>query len=91
MFTDIFTALFADLLIKLLLGLLIFQSLGFFWFIWVVLRFGLLRRDEPDQETLEILQDPELMQVIRAARRHKSFVELEEAMQALDLGEDTNG
>lgn len=43
---DIIQQIFADLLIKLLLGLLLMQSLGFFWFVYVIIRFGLLRRDE---------------------------------------------
>jgi hypothetical protein len=52
-FTTLYTAMMGpltDLLIKGLFFLLVFQSLGFFWFVWVVLRFGLLRRDEPQGE-----------------------------------------
>jgi hypothetical protein len=88
MFTDIFNAFFmlmADFMIRFLLMVLIFQTLGFFWFVYVIIRFGLLRRDEPDQETMEILQDPELMQAIRAARRPGNIVSLEDARRALDL------
>ena len=90
--TGLFTAImgiFADFMVRFLFFLLVFQTLGFFWFVWVVIRFGLLRRDEPDQETLEILQDPELMQAIRAARRQRNIVSLEEARRALDLSGDS--
>jgi hypothetical protein len=86
--TGIFTAImgiFTDFMVRFLFFLLVFQSLGFFWFIYVVIRFGLLRRDEPDQETMEILQDPELMQAIRAAHRGSNIVSLEDARRALDL------